>query len=241
MESNIEITPNEISQTIANKEVSQILLKDGTILKVTQNIQGQNQNNYILLNPISQSPQDQDFYQQNNIIIGQNEQILKENGKQHIQHHRDGIGAFGQHFKTEYNDICGDCITENGVLKQRKNYVLYISKNCTEKNISRKNKFKTNATNNQNQINDMLQYQGENGEKVISQGYFECDDVPILEPKVRLRNEQNIDYRYPEYSQEQVQNINQCIENLCPECSGEELCPNCSAENLCPECREEKI
>ena len=87
----------------------------------------------------------------------------------------------------------------------------------------------------------MLQYQGENGEKVISKGYFECYDFPILEPKVRLRNEQNIDYRYPEYSQEQVQNINQCIENLCPECSGEKLCPNCSAENLCPECREEKI
>ena len=35
MEANIEITPNEISQTIANKEVSEILLKDGTILKVT--------------------------------------------------------------------------------------------------------------------------------------------------------------------------------------------------------------
>ena len=223
METKLVITPNEIRQTIANNEISQILLKDGTILKVTQNIKEQNQNNYILRNPSNQSQQNQVLYQGNSAINEQDRLLIRENEKQHTRHHRDGMGSFGQHFKTEYNEIYGDNLKGKGVLKHRKNYVLYVSKNCTEKNISRKNKHKTNNSKNFN----LQQNQGTNGEKVVSQGYVECFDVPKLEPKVRLRNEQNINYLNPDKSQEQVQNINQFEKKLCPNCTAESLCPDC--------------
>ena len=97
------ISQNEIYQTIATNQVSEIKLKDGSIMKIATKTSKSNQN--------------------------------VKNNERH-NHHQDGIGSFGQHFKTEYSRVCPDCVDDTGaIIKKRQNYVLYVSKNVTEENI----------------------------------------------------------------------------------------------------------
>ena len=53
-----------------------------------------------------------------------------------------------------------------------------------------------------------------NGGRVISQGYVDYNQMPVIEPKIKLRNEQNV------YGYNYQQNYGGF--NLCPECDTEE-------------------
>ena len=195
------ISQNEIFQTIATNQISELKLKDGTIMKISQNPGNSSYNNYNLnYNPYA-------------------------NSEKH-NHHNDGIGSFGQHFKTEYSQICPDCMDGAGVIKQRQNYVLYVSKNVTEENISKRNKYNNQIqqqTYPRNNVKIVPQKRrlfpkkggmGGNGGRVISQGYVDYNEMPVLQPKIKLRNIQN-NYTY-NYQQ------NNGISNLCQECTTEE-------------------
>lgn len=214
------ISRSEIHQTIASNQVTELQLKDGTILKITPGIDQSIQQNYLLkakVNLIKRKHKNQTENVQKNL----NDQGIHN-------HHKDGLGSFGQHFKTEYGQFCPDC-TEGpgGIVKRRQNYVLYVSKNVTEANLSKKKK------NCDYEVNQNAQYQqpiqiGQNyqktGEKVISQGYVDVNDVPIFEPKIRLRSEQG----------------------MCPDCCQAEkglnaIPENAVEENLCPECNAEQV
>ena len=133
MESSQEILPEEIHQTIANNQISHITLKDGTILEISESDQLA-QNNQIIKDKTSL------INRRKNKDKKENEQ-KNANDKGIHNHYKDSIGSFGQHFQTEYSQVCPDC-TEGpgGIIKQRKNYVLYVSKNITEANISKKHK-----------------------------------------------------------------------------------------------------
>ena len=196
------ISQNEIFQAIATNQISELKLKDGTIMKVMPETGNSSQNSYNL-----------------------NYTQTFQNKEQH-NHHQDGIGSFGQHFKTEYSQVCPDCMNGAGVLKQRQNYVLYVSKNVTEENISQKKK-----------CNNQINYQsfgrenvkivpqkrrlfpkkggmGVNGGRVISQGYVDYNEMPVLQPRIKLRSGQNNN----EYNNQQNYRVN----NLCQECDTEE-------------------
>lgn len=198
------ISPNDIFTTLDTNQITEISLKDGTILKITQSSNQSNQQN-LMKSGIS-------LINKKNII--KKKQQEKYDNKVH-NHHNDGFGAFGQHFKTEYSQVCGDC-AENpgGIIKQRKNYILYVSKNITDENVSKKYKNQNNYQIYQQMPNQENIELNQQNQKVISQGRVECNDMPILEPKAKLRNEQNI--------------------MLCPECSENEN------NNLCPECANEQ-
>ena len=213
------ISPTEIHQTIASNEVTELKLKDGTILKISPNSVQSTQQNFILKQKVN-------LIKRKN--KNQNENVQKNLNEQGIHnHHKDGLGSFGQHFITEYSRFCPDC-TEGpgGIVKRRQNYVLYVSKNVTEGNLSKKKK------NCNYQINQNVQYQQniqiaqnnqKNGEKIISQGFIDVNEVPAFEPKIKLRNEQGI---CPDcYQVEKGLNAIQEIageENLCPECNAEQ-------------------
>ena len=199
-------SPNDIFQTIATNQISEVKLKDGTIMKISPNTGNSSHNNY-------------------NLNYNNYENTYKN--KERHNHHQDGIGSFGQHFKTEYSQICPDCIDGAGVLKQRQNYVLYVSKNVTEENISKKNKCDNQMqqqTYPRNNVKIVPQKRrlfpkkggmgGKGGGRVISQGYVDYNGKPVLEPKIRLRNKQN-NYAY-NYQQ------NNGVYNLCQECNAEE-------------------
>ena len=213
------ISPSEIHQTIATNQVTELQLKDVTILKISPKTEQSTQQNFILKEKVN-------LIKRKN--KNQNENVQKNLNDQGIHnHHKDGLGSFGQHFKTEYGQFCPDC-TEGpgGIVKRRQNYLLYVSKNVTEGNLSKKKK------NCDYQINQNAQYQqkihiGQNyqkkGEKIISQGYVDVNDVPILEPKIRLRSEQGI---CPDCCQAEkgLNTIQENIEeNLCPECNAEQV------------------
>jgi len=213
------ISPSEIHQTIATNQVTELQLKDGTILKISPKTEQSTQQNFILKEKVN-------LIKRKN--KKQNENIQKNLNDQGIHnHHKDGLGSFGQHFKTEYGQFCPDCIEgPGGIVKRRQNYLLYVSKNVTEGNLSKKKK------NCDYQINQNAQYQqkiqiGQNyqkkGEKIISQGYVDVNDVPIFEPKIRLRSEQRI---CPDCCQAEkgLNTIQENIEeNLCPECNAEQV------------------
>ena len=213
------ISPSEIHQTIATNQVTELQLKDGTILKISPKTEQSTQQNFILKEKVN-------LIKRKN--KKQNENIQKNLNDQGIHnHHKDGLGSFGQHFKTEYGQFCPDCIEgPGGIVKRRQNYLLYVSKNVTEGNLSKKKK------NCDYQINQNVQYQqkiqiGQNyqkkGEKIISQGYVDVNDVPIFEPKIRLRSEQRI---CPDCCQAEkgLNTIQENIEeNLCPECNAEQV------------------
>lgn len=209
------ISPNEIHQTIASNQVTELKLKDGTILKIAPKTGQSAQQNFILKDKVN-------LIKRKN--KKQNENVQKNFNDQEIHnHHKDGLGSFGQHFITEYSQFCPDC-TEGpgGIVKRRQNYVLYVSKNVTEGNLSKKKKNCGYQINQNSQYKQNIQtaqnYQQE-GEKIISQGYIDVTDVPIFEPKIRLRNEQGI---CPDCSQaEKGLNViqeNEGEENICPEC-----------------------
>ena len=227
MESNLSISPQDIHQTLVSNQISEINLKDGTILKVSNNFGPLKKKKWIR--------REKD----------KNENV-QQNCKEAHNHYRDGMGAFGQHFKTEYSQICPDCTEGFGIIKRRQNYVLYVSKNVTDGDISKKHK-NTNVcqvpqqvqVQQKNQISQnytKISYNQQQGNKVISQGYAECDYVPIPEPKPKLRKELN---RYQK-------NV-----NICPECAEGGKVQNVNqqqaqvGDNLCPDCyneeQEEKI
>lgn len=222
MESIQSITTNEVPQALATNQVTEILLKDGTVLKLAGNSNTNSQEKYILRH----LGKDSTFAQNQVVATGQTQTVLKmgDKTKQHAHNFKDGnMGAFGQHYRTEYNDVCTHSLNAKGKLKQRKNYVLYVSKNCTENNISRKNRRKDNpqkiaAPKMQNSIPP---YQPGPGEKVVSTGYVECYDVPVFPPQVRLRNEQN-------------------NEDLCPDCQ-DEVAVNQNEQNLNPEVADDMV
>ena len=214
------ISPSEIHQTIATNQVTELQLKDGTILKISPKTEQSTQQNFILKEKVN-------LIKRKN--KNQNENVQKNLNDQGIHnHHKDGLGSFGQHFKTEYGQFCPDCIEgPGGIVKRRQNYLLYVSKNVTEGNLSKKKK------NCDYQINQNAQYQqkiqiGQNyqkkGEKIISQGYVDVNDVPILEPKIRLRSEQGIcpDCCQAEKGLNTIQE-NDVEEYLCPECNAEQV------------------
>ena len=224
MESSQEILPDEIHQTIANNQISHITLKDGTILRISESNQLA-QNNQIIKDKTSL------INRRKNKNKKENEQ-KNTNDKEIHNHYKDSIGSFGQHFQTEYSPVCPDC-TEGpgGIIKQRKNYVLYVSKNITEANISKNHKNNCDhqveqKTSNQENIQIVQERNVQNkGEKVISQGTVEVNDVPVIEPKTILRNEQGEEKLCPECSEvEKIQNNkqNRKGEYLCPECEQEE-------------------
>ena len=197
------ISQNDLIQTLATNQISELKLKDGTIMKVMPENGNSSQNNYHL------------NYTQN-----------YQNKERH-NHHQDGIGSFGQHFKTEYSHVCPDCMEGAGVLKQRQNYVLYVSKNVTEENISKKNKNCVNQIQHQSYGRENVKIvpqkrrlfpkkggMGVNGGRVISQGYVDYNKIPVLEPKIKLRTGQNnIGYNNQQ---------NYADYNLCQECDTEE-------------------
>lgn len=225
MESIQSITTNEVPQALATNQVTEILLKDGTVLKLAGNSNAKSQEKYILRHQGQDST-----YVQNQVVTTeantkQNRTVLMGNkAKQHGHNFKDGnMGAFGQHYRTEYNDVCTHSLKAKGKLKQRKNYVLYVSKNCTENNITRKNRIRANPQKKAEPKlqNNIPQYQPGPGEKVVSTGYVECYDEPVIPPQVRLRSEQN-------------------KEDLCPDCQNEVLA-NQYEQNLNPVAAEDMV
>ena len=245
MEDTQMILPTQIREVLSSNEISQIQLKDGTIIRITDS-------NIPQYNIASQEVQ-----QSNSMNSVELEE--KEGG----HNHHKGMGYFGHHFKTQYyNNLCADCMTGGGVVKKRKNYVLYVSKNCTENDVALKHKLrksekqqiKENIQTVQEQIKENIEEeikeqeqipvqveenqieQKENEEqlknnegegqpeKIIMEGYVECNDVPILEEKIILRKDSNNKQ-----------------ENLCNECKNEtENINNIETnENICNECKEE--
>ena len=175
MESIQTILPSEIHQTIASNQITELMLKDGTILEITPNLGPLNKKKIIRRNKSSTSAQTKI-------------QNFQENLKGNHKHYNDGNGLFGQHFKTEYSQICPDCTEVGGIIKRRQNYVLYVSKNVTEENISKKHKNKNNSQTHQQvpiqgripiSYNYTKQTYNQQGGRVISQGFVECDYVPV--------------------------------------------------------------
>ena len=217
MESVQSITTNEVPQALASNQVTEILLKDGTVLKLAGNSNKNSQEKYILRHPGKGST-----LAQNQIVTTENSteqtKVVLNRAKPHYHNFKDGnMGAFGQHYRTEYNDVCTHSLNAKGKLKQRQNYVLYVSKNCTEENnISRKNRRRPNPQKKAapKKQNNIPQYQPGPGERVVSTGYVECYDVPVIPPKIRLRNEQKKEDLCPN-CQNEVQ-VNQYEQNLNP-------------------------
>ena len=125
MEDTQMILPTQIREVLSSNEISQIQLKDGTIIRITDS-------NIPQYNIASQEVQQSSSM--NSVELEE-----KEGG----HNHHKGMGYFGHHFKTQYyNNLCADCMTGGGVVKKRKNYVLYVSKNCTENDVALKHKLR---------------------------------------------------------------------------------------------------
>ena len=104
MEDTQMILPTQIRQVLASNNISQIQLKDGTILKITNSTNPQ----YCI---------DSKEAQQSSMKEVEFEE--KEGGH---SHHKGGVGYFGHHFKTQYfNNLCADCMIGGGVIKKRQN------------------------------------------------------------------------------------------------------------------------
>ena len=226
MESIQSITTDEVPQALASNQVTEILLKDGTVLKLAGNSNTNFQEKYILRQAGKDSTlsQNQVIATESNPLQGRTV-LMGNKTKPHYHNFKDGnMGQFGQHYRTEYNDVCTHSLKAKGKLKQRKNYVLYVSKNCTEENnITRKNRRRDNPqkkAESKMQYN-IPQYQPGPGEKVVSTGYVECYDEPVIPPQVRLRNEQN-------------------KEDLCPDCQNEILVDQYE-QNLNPVAAEDMV
>lgn len=274
MEYNQTISPMKMSEFLASKEITQIKLKDGTILSINDS------NN-------------QKLYEENTEEIDENQmndEIEIEEKERH-NHYKEGKGYFGQHFKTEYSELCPDCVTGGSIIKRRNNYVLYVSKNCSGNDVALKKKQKKKVEETKEIINEQInehineqikeqiqeriedqikeqikenieeqimenienqieenigQIEGENNKEsqiqiekevnqnnesekkenkegegeIIMEGYVECNEIPILEEKIILRN-----------------NENENEEKICNDCKEENNINN--NENICNECNEE--
>ena len=141
MELNQMIFPNQVREVLSSNEVSQIQLKDGTIIRINEpNVPNYNTFKETKLNEV---------------------ELEEEQAEKGHNHHKGEFGYFGHHFKTEYNELCPDCLScGGGVVKKRKNYVLYVSKNCTESDVALKHKLKNKEKEKiKNQINEQIQEQ----------------------------------------------------------------------------------
>jgi hypothetical protein len=97
------ILPTQIREVLSSNEISQIQLKDGTIIRITDS-------NIPQYNIASQEVQQSSSM--NSVELEE-----KEGG----HNHHKGMGYFGHHFKTQYyNNLCADCMTGGGVVKKKK-------------------------------------------------------------------------------------------------------------------------
>ena len=269
MDYNQIIFPSQIKEYLSSNQISQMQLKDGTIINITD----------AQYNP-----------QQNN----QKEEMVLEPGEEEAHnHHRIELGYFGHHFQTEYSEICPDCLNQGGVIKKRKNYVLYVSNNCSEKDVALKHKIKKKEKEIiQDQIKEQIQEQIKDKiEEQIKENIEEQIQEQIkedIEEQIQEHIEDQINEHIQEQINEQQQNQEQQIlkeeikeeikeekkgdgdiiveryvecndvpiidekiilkkdedkkeEILCNECKNEEEINNLEQkENICNECKEEK-
>ena len=255
------ILPTQIREVLSSNEISQIQLKDGTIIRITDS-------NIPQYNIASQEVQQSS---------SMNSVELEEKEGRH-NHHK-GMGYFGHHFKTQYyNNLCADCMTGGGVVKKRKNYVLYVSKNCTENDVALKHKLRKsekqqiqeNIQTVQEQIKENIEEQiKENIEEQIKENIEEeikeQEQIPVQVEENQIEQKENEEQLKNNEGEGQPEEIimegyvesndvpileekiilrkdsNNKQENLCNECKNEtENINNIETnENICNECKEE--
>ena len=255
------ILPTQIREVLSSNEISQIQLKDGTIIRITDS-------NIPQYNIASQEVQQSSSM--NSVELEE-----KEGG----HNHHKGMGYFGHHFKTQYyNNLCADCMTGGGVVKKRKNYVLYVSKNCTENDVALKHKLrksekqqiKENIQTVQEQIKENIEEQiKENIEEQIKENIEEeikeQEQIPVQVEENQIEQKENEEQLKNNEGEGQPEEIimegyvecndvpileekiilrkdsNNKQENLCNECKNEtENINNIETnENICNECKEE--
>ena len=255
------ILPTQIREVLSSNEISQIQLKDGTIIRITDS-------NIPQYNIASQEVQQSSSM--NSVELEE-----KEGG----HNHHKGMGYFGHHFKTQYyNNLCADCMTGGGVVKKRKNYVLYVSKNCTENDVALKHKLRKsekqqiqeNIQTVQEQIKENIEEQiKENIEEQIKENIEEeikeQEQIPVQVEENQIEQKENEEQLKNNEGEGQPEEIimegyvecndvpileekiilrkdsNNKQENLCNECKNEtENINNIETnENICNECKEE--
>ena len=267
MESNQVILPTQIREILGSNDISQILLKDGTILRITGSPEPKN---------ISQNPEQE-------ILENKAEENELEEEHEGHNHHKGGFGYFGQHFKTEYNELCPDCMNGGGVIKKRKNYVLYVSNNCSGNDVALKHKLKKKEKEIvqekiEEQIEDQIKEQikenieeqiKENIEEQIKENIEEQIKEEINQEEQNQENQENQilkEENKVEENQENEEEPKEIIveryvecndvpvldekiilkkdedkkeENLCDNCKNEEINNLQQEEKVCNECKEE--
>ena len=193
MEDTQIILPTQVREVLSSNEISQIQLKDGTILRITDS-------NIPQYNIASQEVQQTSSM--NSVEFEE-----KEGGH---NHHKAGIGYFGHHFKTQYyNNLCADCMIGGGVVKKRKNYVLYVSKNCSENDVALKHKLRKSEKQ-QQQNNQVIQEQEkveENIQEQIKENIEEQIKEQIAEEikdHIEEQIKENIEEQIKENIEEQI-------------------------------------
>ena len=183
MEDTQMILPTQIREVLSSNEISQIQLKDGTILRITDS-------NIPQYNIASQEVQQSSSM--NSVELEE-----KEGG----HNHHKGMGYFGHHFKTQYyNNLCADCMTGGGVVKKRKNYVLYVSKNCTENDVALKHKLRKSE---KQQIQENIQTVQEQIKENIEEEIKENIEEQIKE-NIEEEIKENIEEQIKENIEEQI-------------------------------------
>jgi len=177
------ILPTQIREVLSSNEISQIQLKDGTIIRITDS-------NIPQYNIASQEVQQSSSM--NSVELEE-----KEGG----HNHHKGMGYFGHHFKTQYyNNLCADCMTGGGVVKKRKNYVLYVSKNCTENDVALKHKLRKSE---KQQIQENIQTVQEQIKENIEEEIKENIEEQIKE-NIEEQIKENIEEQIKENIEEQI-------------------------------------
>ena len=206
------ILPTQIREVLSSNEISQIQLKDGTIIRITDS-------NIPQYNIASQEVQQSSSM--NSVELEE-----KEGG----HNHHKGMGYFGHHFKTQYyNNLCADCMTGGGVVKKRKNYVLYVSKNCTENDVALKHKLRKSE---KQQIQENIQTVQEQIKENIEEEIKENIEEQIKE-NIEEEIKENIEEQIKENIEEQIkENIEEQIkENIEEEIKEQEQIPVQVEEN----------
>ena len=207
------ILPTQIREVLSSNEISQIQLKDGTIIRITDS-------NIPQYNIASQEVQQSSSM--NSVELEE-----KEGG----HNHHKGMGYFGHHFKTQYyNNLCADCMTGGGVVKKRKNYVLYVSKNCTENDVALKHKLrKSEKQQIQENIQTVQEQIKENIEEQIKEN-IEEEIKENIEEQIKENIEEQIKENIEEEIKEQEQIPVQVEENQIEQKENEEQLKNNEGE-----------
>ena len=117
--------------------------------------------------------------------LQKNNESLKYNYNNFQSKHKDGIGLFGQYYKTEYTtDHQGDKNVKGGVIKKRHNYVLYVSTKDKESNFGSKNWKQQNASMGKNESEQKNKELNENKDEGIKNGEECVDDENENEEKI---------------------------------------------------------